>query len=100
MGTDRGEREGRHGLGDVGAFFVLIFGFSSETSANPTESKVPLRRASARKTARGARGKHRGGAGAAMLKLGEHVPHDWLGHRARARTAHVPYVSRSAITPQ
>ena len=62
------------------SFCFLFFG----ARANPSEIKVPLRRRGRGAPAQGRGVEHRGGAGAAMLKLGEHVPHDWLGHRARA----------------
>ena len=58
--------------------------------ANPNEIKVPLRRRGRGAPAQERGVEHRGGAGAAMLKLGEHVPHDWLGHRARACATCVP----------
>ena len=68
------------------SFCFLFFG----ARTNPSEIKVPLRRRGRGAPAQGRGVEHRGGAGAAMLKLGEHVPHDWLGHRARAGATCVP----------
>ena len=70
----------KNSYGTTNLFFLLVFVFRG--SANPSESKVPLRARAERASAR-ERGRAQRGCEAVMLRASEHVPHDCAEHRAR-----------------